>query len=327
MNRTIYASFADPADAERAAGALLDHGVASEDISIVTGETYQRGDAVPIDTTRAAVTGTAGPIEEPPRARDNYTADPTIGGGHSMQLEHEPMLQTGEHTHSGHATGEEFTQRLGDTRYSSASPFTMTDPVHGTGVGTESERHLHDVPGDRIEPTDTVHRVERDRTGDEVIVAPVDTEEAGAYYDIPGDDDDSEDTAKGGITTTTGADAASGAVKGAGIGLGVGIAAALVSVMIPGVGLVLGGGALASALAGAVATTAAGAAAGGVVGFLKDQGVPDESARRYAEIHAAGGAILAVRTPSGDADEVTISSLLGKYGATEVQGYDTPVVA
>jgi uncharacterized membrane protein len=35
MGNTIYASFADPAMAERAAGALLDHGVRKDDLSIV----------------------------------------------------------------------------------------------------------------------------------------------------------------------------------------------------------------------------------------------------------------------------------------------------
>jgi hypothetical protein len=57
--------------------------------------------------------------------------------------------------------------------------------------------------------------------------------------------------AKSGLSTTTAADAGVGAAKGAGIGLGVGVLAGLASLAIPGFGLVLGGGALATALAGA----------------------------------------------------------------------------
>lgn len=42
MSHTIYASFADPADAERAVGALLDHGLKNEQISLAHSETYAR---------------------------------------------------------------------------------------------------------------------------------------------------------------------------------------------------------------------------------------------------------------------------------------------
>src|SRR5579885_2342276 len=72
------------------------------------------------------------------------------------------------------------------------------------------------------------------------------------------DVDNTEKAAKEGISTTTGKDAASGAAKGAGIGLGVGILAGLASVFVPGVGLVLGAGALATAIGGAAGATAAG---------------------------------------------------------------------
>jgi len=80
---------------------------------------------------------------------------------------------------------------------------------------------------------------------------------------------DVKDSAEHGISTTTGADAASGAAKGSAIGLGVGAAAALAALLVPGIGLVIGGGALATAIAGAAGTTAAGAIAGGVAGFLR----------------------------------------------------------
>src|SRR5688572_15374801 len=113
--------------------------------------------------------------------------------------------------------------------------------------------------------------------GEDVTVVTNETWSRSRYgdFDDDHDADDVEDHAKAGVTTTTAGDAASGAAKGAGIGLGVGAAAALASMFIPGFGLVMGGGALASALAGLATTTAGGAIAGGATGYLKDQGVPD----------------------------------------------------
>ena len=46
MPETLYASFTDAALAEKAAGALLDHGVRSEDVSLIAAETY-----APVGTT------------------------------------------------------------------------------------------------------------------------------------------------------------------------------------------------------------------------------------------------------------------------------------
>lgn len=60
----------------------------------------------------------------------------------------------------------------------------------------------------------------------------------------------------------------------------------------------MGGGALATALAGMVGTIGAGAVAGAVVGYLKDQGVPDEAITVYRDTFDKGGAILAVAVPA-----------------------------
>lgn len=122
--------------------------------------------------------------------------------------------------------------------------------------------------------------------------------------------------AEQGITTTTASDAASGAAKGTGIGLGIGAAAALAALIIPGVGLVVGGGALATALAGVAGATAAGAAAGGIAGFLIDQGVTDDQANSLSETVRSGGAVVTVSTPTGDLDSTEVSEILQKYGAT-----------
>jgi uncharacterized membrane protein len=126
-----------------------------------------------------------------------------------------------------------------------------------------------------------------------------------------------------GITTTTGKDAAVGAAKGAGIGLGIGAAAALASLFVPGIGLVLGGGALAAALTGAGATAAAGALAGTVTGYLKDQGMPDESVATYTDIYDQGGAILMVAPRN--LSQARVEELLSKYGGTNMAYYDARV--
>jgi len=133
--------------------------------------------------------------------------------------------------------------------------------------------------------------------------------------------DHAERAAKAGLSTTTSGDAESGAVKGAGIGLGVGVAAAIASLIIPGFGLVLGGGALAVALAGTAGATAAGAVAGGVTGYLKDQGVPDAAATDYDHAYKNGSAILSVYVPSGKLSRSEIEGILSKYRASYVQTY------
>ena len=122
-----------------------------------------------------------------------------------------------------------------------------------------------------------------------------------------------ENAAKSGISTTTPGDAGIGAAKGAGWGLGLGAVAGLACLFIPGVGLVIGGGALAVAIGAAAATTGAGAVAGAVTGYLKDQGFEEEDGVRYAEVVKNGGAILSLTLPSGDLDEPKAWEIIDKY--------------
>lgn len=154
------------------------------------------------------------------------------------------------------------------------------------------------------------------------------------YRDVDPEHNPTEDTgineiesAEKGITTTTGADAAAGAAKGAGIGLGVGAVAALVSILVPGIGLVMGGGALATALAGAAATTAAGAIAGGATGYLKDQGVPHDVAERFSGQIERGGAVLSISVPSGKLDYQTAQALFAKYGENDIEVWNAEPVS
>jgi hypothetical protein len=133
--------------------------------------------------------------------------------------------------------------------------------------------------------------------------------------------EDLERAAKTGLSTTTPVDAEVGALKGAGVGLGLGVIAGLASLFVPGVGLVTGAGALAAAIGAAAGTTVAGAVAGGVVGYLKDQGVPEEAVSRYQGDLDKGGAMIAVRLPSGKVDEAAARQVLLKYSANNVAVY------
>ncbi len=131
-----------------------------------------------------------------------------------------------------------------------------------------------------------------------------------------------EHEAETGITTTTAADSASGAAKGAGLGVAAGALAALASVFVPGIGLVVGGGALALAIGAAVGTVAAGAVVGGVTGYLKDQGVPEDEIHFYDTALVAGGAVISVFPTDETLTPSTIEAILLKYeghlGATLV---------
>jgi len=133
-----------------------------------------------------------------------------------------------------------------------------------------------------------------------------------------------EQEGKTGITTTTAADAAMGAAMGGAAGLGVGILAALAAITIPGVGIVVGAGALSTAVAAAAGTTIAGMAAGGVAGYLRDLGMGNEVATEYSNVVAKGGAILAVAVPSNGVDPTLAESILAKYNAVGVSTYYTP---
>ena len=136
---------------------------------------------------------------------------------------------------------------------------------------------------------------------------------------------DVEKSAESGITTTTGADAGAGAAKGAGFGLAAGALAALASVFIPGVGLVIGGGALAIAMGGLAGATAAGAVAGGATGFLKDQGASEETIRTYDAVLRAGGAFVSVTPTDEKVYTATIEDLLVKYDGVLSSGRATVV--
>ncbi len=104
------------------------------------------------------------------------------------------------------------------------------------------------------------------------------------------------------ITQGTGTQAADGAAKGA-MGGGVvggviGLLAGVGALVIPGVGPIIAGGALASTLAGA----GIGAAAGGLLGALVGMGVPEEDAKHFERGFQEGGILVTVQAGE-DAEE------------------------
>jgi hypothetical protein len=90
--------------------------------------------------------------------------------------------------------------------------------------------------------------------------------------------------------TKAGEGAATGAATGGLLGGVVGLLAGVGALVIPGVGPIIAGGALASTLAGA----GIGAAAGGLVGALIGLGIPEEEARYYERGFREGGILVTV---------------------------------
>lgn len=138
--------------------------------------------------------------------------------------------------------------------------------------------------------------------------------------------EDLENKVEGGVTTTTSADAAEGAKQGAGAGLVVGALAGLASLFIPGYGIVVGGGALATALAAAAGTAVGGAAAGGVTGYLKDMGVDEKAAVDFDRTIREDGAIIVVHLPVGGTAETEVRQILDKYRAVRVHSSEKVVL-
>lgn len=125
------------------------------------------------------------------------------------------------------------------------------------------------------------------------------------------------------VSTEKGSKAGSKMSEGAGVGGAIGtavgatlaaIAAAGTSLVLPGLGLVVAGP-IAAALAGG----AAGGLAGGAIGGLVGLGFNDQDARKYNEVLASGGVILAVKADRHSAGDV--KDLMVKAGGQEVAAF------
>jgi len=268
MANTIYASFTDAAQAEKAVGALLDYGVRNEDVTMLAHDEYGRTRTTTGDAMQNAGSHVA-------NAGDSLV-DATKSAGNRL-------AQAGDTLAAGTANVLGATQTAQNYQESAEdrAVFANTRSAMATNEAAVHGRTDYDTSvNTTAQASDPVAQAEH------------------------------------GISTTTPEDAGAGAVKGTGIGLGVGAALAIAALFVPGVGFVLGGGALASALA-----AGAGAAAGGVTGFLKEQGVPAEAAQHYHGAIDQGGAMIAVVIPSGKVDQATAEEVLTKYGAGNLNAY------
>lgn len=311
MAQTLYASFNDASLAEKAAGALLDHGARNEDISIVARDEDSFNTT---DTTRRDYVGHSATLEErrTTTTRDFDHGNDAVNAGASAW----------DATKAAGNKVAEGTDRLAAGVSRAFGADRAADNLEQT-ADERSDRAAIRMDQSRGEFNEAVDATPNDnRSTYETRTYDTDSDTNTTYVNhSTGDGDATEQAAKQGLSTTTAGDAAAGAAKGAGIGLGVGALAALASLAIPGFGLVVGGGALATALAGAAGATAAGAVAGGVHGYLKDQGVPDQIASDYDSAIQNGGALLSVHVPSNDLDEATCREILAKYGASNVNTY------
>ena len=303
----LYASFADASLAEKAAGALLDYGVRQEDISLVANDEYGKAHETHGKLYGSDAAANAGAAAGVGRGASNV-GDGAVDAGKSAG---DRLAQAGdrvagavsgafgaEGTAAGYETAGDQHAGMAEGRAAMAG---NEAGVYGSAAGAVAGRQVavYDNPGASAD------------------LNPADQ----GGPDSAANQGDVATAAKHGISTTTPEDAGEGAVKGTGIGLGVGILASLAALTIPGVGLVLGGGALAAALGATALTAGAGAIAGGATGYLKDQGIPADAAEHYHGTVSGGGAVLSINIPSGDVDQATAESVLSKYGAANVNAY------
>lgn len=219
----IYALFQDIADAERAIGAVKDHGVPSDAIGVAARRPAEQDESARIRTDFTRLTDRSGALQGEPEV-------------------------------------------VYETRPGTPAPAAVTSTITPTSTADNSDN-----------------------------VAAV---------------------GKEGITTTTAQDAGAGASVGAGVGLIGGILLAAAALTIPGVGIVLGGGALAAAVGAAAATTAAGAVAGGVTGYLRDMGMPEQAAAHIADRLNEGDYLVTIDVEPSQYDDLKL--LLTKYNAVGI---------
>jgi predicted phage tail protein len=310
MQPTIYAAFNDASDAERAAGALMDHGIKAEEICLIVSEAGKRAQQKhELEYTHNqtvaplhSASDTLDPLGN--NRRDTpIRIDPVPEEGQNPAQNDYPASGTGGSWSVSSAPSEarrDFNKGLESDDYNA---HYKNDVERENEAQAERERQFESQVKARTEPGEglDVSRPEADQT-----IGPA------AY--------DSERAAKAGISTTTIEDAGEAAKKGALWGLGVGALAAVAALAVPGFGVVLGGGALAAASAALAASAGAGAVAGGVVGYLKDQGVPAHDIPHYQKAVENGGALIAVHLDEGR-DRAEIEDLLKKYGAGATHDY------
>ena len=322
MSETLYATYADPNRARKAANELLAIGVKPEELSLLIqhGDDIQRSDVgVDLEDTRPTT----------PMRGTEFTKgiDPAGEGLRQLSV---PRMERSLDVELNPAQNDYPIGEPGASSYSSAPPAAERDYNKGIESNDYNKDYVADVSDDLT--NDSFHDAQRQK--EYLEATPSDdsderslrfsrgfnalSEDSPEAIKVDPDADAYRDTDPRLKPGATGHDVAHGVAKGAGIGFGVGAVAALVTLLIPGVGLVVGGGTLAAAATALAAGTGAGAIAGGVTNVLKNQGLSDEAAARYAGTYEEGGAILAVTVTNPD-NRASIEQILRANGARELE--------
>jgi hypothetical protein len=313
MATTIYATFNTEHDAERAAGALMDHGVNAADISFIIPEELQpahtayHGASIPTGPDSSTPYNAPASFYPASQPSDIPVTDPAVPAvpvlpvitGHpNMVSQTSPDVAPGP-GYRYDALGAVIPDPVPFNTPPASGAALMTPvatlppttaegiPTHGSPLPTLAGNTAMDV----VEAHHGPHIVDNNR------------EQAHAAR---------------GISTTTARDAARGAAEGAGLGVGLGLLIGLATVAIPGIGLVAGAGALVASLT--AATAAAGVVAGGAYGFLNDMGLPPETVHHLQNHLQSGGPVISIGvTPA--VSQTVIMEMLQKYGATSTQAF------
>jgi hypothetical protein len=254
MAQTLYATFANPNNAQSAAAEMLQMGIGKDEISLFfkrDGHMKESTESVDLMDTR--------PTTPMQGTEFNHGPDPLGNGLRQLSVS---RIERGVDADIHHVAAER------DPNAGVQEPAEPRMPYLDVSDSNESEPYSR---GFNAVSADSPQNIKIDPDAD-------------AYRDT-------DPQVKPGATI---GDVGHGAAHGAGIGLGVGALAAVATMLIPGLGMVIGAGTLATAMAALVTGAGAGALAGGLTGFLTQHGVPEEEAARFAQIHEKGGAILAV---------------------------------
>jgi hypothetical protein len=285
MSETLYATYADPNRARKAAEQLLSLGVEEAEISLLVKHDDKMRDSregVDLADTRPTT---------PMRGTEFQITDDPLGN--NLRQSSVPQIERGLDVELNPAQND-----YSVTHPRSVEDFSSVQPSQESLEATPYE----DMPGSHSLRFSRGYNAVGDMSPEDVKVDP----DADGYRDT--------DT----HLNPSAHDVAHGAAQGAGIGLGIGAVAALASFLIPGLGLVVGGGALATAAATLVTGTGVGALAGGMAGLLRESGVPEESVNRYATTYDSGGAVLAV-TVTNPAMRASIEQTLRTNGPLELE--------
>jgi|GEM_PF-5031481 len=278
IDRHIWASFADYNDAAKAMAAFMDHGVPKDNIHLIT-------ERVPVEYQT-----------------ETWTSTPNA------------MPGTAVVSTEAYGIGYRNTDKMEELERDYQAKMAKMERHYEEKL--ERER-MDNADSTRIQKIEIDRRDEREKMQME-HKEEMEHERAREIKKEDKVESEPKSHASHGLTVTTGSDAAIGASKGVGWGLGIGVLAGIAALAVPGFGLIIGGGALATAIAGAVGTTVAGGIAGAVTGYLHDQGADSDTTTFVTERLNAGDAVLNVNIDVNRLSDLDANTLIEKYHGNRV---------